>query len=51
MKRAMRKDLAQFVAAEPEVCRGGATFKGRRLTVADVPAEVERGPSRDFICL
>ena len=50
MKTATRKELGRFVVAEPNICRGRPTFKGARVTVADVLADVERGLSWDFIC-
>ena len=50
MKTAQRKDLGQFIVADPRICRGRPTFKGTRVTVADVLADVERGLSWDFIC-
>jgi uncharacterized protein (DUF433 family) len=50
MKTTDRKQLGQFIVADPKVCRGRPTFKGTRITVADVLADVERGLSWDFIC-
>ncbi|PYI82321.1 MAG: hypothetical protein DME26_18125 [Verrucomicrobia bacterium] len=50
MKTATRKDLGQFIVADPKICRGKPTFKGTRVTVADVLADVERGLAWDFIC-
>ena len=50
MKTTLRKDLGQFIVADPKICRGRPTFKGTRVTVADVLADVERGLSWDFIC-
>jgi uncharacterized protein (DUF433 family) len=49
MKTAQRKDLGKFIVADPKVCRGRPTFKGTRVTVADVLADVERGLAWDFI--
>jgi uncharacterized protein (DUF433 family) len=43
------KALGQFIVADPRVCRGRPTFKGTRVTVADVLADVEQGLSWDFI--
>src|SRR5438552_9919544 len=49
--RAMEpKNLGQFIVADPGICRGRPTFKGTRVTVADVLADVEQGLSWDFIC-
>jgi uncharacterized protein (DUF433 family) len=50
MKTARRKQLGRFIVADPRVCRGRPTFKGARVTVADVLADVERGLSWDLIC-
>ena len=50
MKTARRKSLGRFIVADPGICRGRPTFKGTRITVADVLADVERGLSWDFIC-
>ncbi len=49
MKRAVRKELGQFIVADPKICRGRPTFKGTRIKVADVLEDVERGLSWDFI--
>jgi uncharacterized protein (DUF433 family) len=45
-----RKELGRFIVADTKICRGKPTFKGTRVTVADVLADVERGLSWDFIC-
>jgi len=50
MTTAARRDLGQFIVADPRICRGRPTCKGTRVTVADVLADVERGLSWDFIC-
>ena len=50
MKRAQRKALGRFIVADPRICRGRPTFKGTRVTVADVLGDVERGLSWEFIC-
>lgn len=50
MKSVGRKELGQFIVADPKICRGRLTFKGTRVTVADVLADVQRGLSWDFIC-
>ena len=49
MKAAQRKELGRFIVADPKICRGRPTFKGTRVTVADVLADVERGLA-EFIC-
>jgi uncharacterized protein (DUF433 family) len=50
MKTAQRKDLGQFIVADSTICRGRPIFKGTRVTVADVLADVGQGLSWDFIC-
>ena len=50
MKTAQRKDLGQFIVADSRICGGRPTFKGTRVTVADVLADVGQGLSWDFIC-
>jgi uncharacterized protein (DUF433 family) len=50
MKTAQPRDLGQFIVADPKICRGRPTFKGTRVTVADVLADVQQGLSWDFIC-
>ncbi|MBN2506365.1 MAG: DUF433 domain-containing protein [Verrucomicrobia bacterium] len=44
-----RADLGQYIVADPAICHGRVTFKGTRVFVADVLADVERGLSWDFI--
>lgn len=44
-----RIELGQYIVADPAICHGGVTFKGTRVFVADVLADVERGLSWDFI--
>jgi uncharacterized protein (DUF433 family) len=43
------KALGQYIVSDPRICRGRPTFKGTRVTVADVLADVEQGLSWDFI--
>jgi len=50
VKTAPPRDLGQYIVADPRICRGRPTFKGTRVTVADVLADVGRGLSWDFIC-
>ncbi len=50
MKTAQRKELGRFIVADPGICHGRPTFKGTRVTVADVLADVERGLAWEFIC-
>jgi len=44
-----RIELGQHIVADPAVCHGKVTFKGTRVFVADVLADVEAGLSWDFI--
>ena len=44
-----RVELGRYVVADPAICHGKLTFKGTRVFVADVLADVERGLSWDFI--
>ncbi len=46
---AQRVELGQYMVADPEICHGKLTFKGTRIFVKDVLADVERGLSWDFI--
>jgi hypothetical protein len=41
--------LGQHIVADPAICHGKVTFKGTRIFVADVLADVENGLSWDFI--
>jgi uncharacterized protein (DUF433 family) len=50
VKNTQRKALGQYIVADSRICRGRPTFKGTRVTVADVLADVESGISWDFIC-
>jgi uncharacterized protein (DUF433 family) len=50
MKTAQRRQLGRFIVADPKICRGRPTFKGTRVTVADVLADVEHGLAWEFIC-
>jgi uncharacterized protein (DUF433 family) len=42
-------ELGRHIVADPAICHGKPTFKGTRVFVADVLADVERGLSWDFI--
>jgi uncharacterized protein (DUF433 family) len=44
-----RLELGRYIVADPKICHGGVTFRGTRIFVADVLADVERGLSWDFI--
>jgi uncharacterized protein (DUF433 family) len=47
--RVVAKNLGQYIVSDPKICRGRPTFKGTRVTVADVLADVEQGLSWEFI--
>ncbi len=47
--RTKRTELGQYIVVDPKICHGKPTFKGTRVFVADVLADVERGLSWDFI--
>jgi uncharacterized protein (DUF433 family) len=49
MKAVSPRTLGQYIVSDPHICRGRPTFKGTRVTVADVLADVEQGLSWDFI--
>jgi uncharacterized protein (DUF433 family) len=42
-------ELGRYIVADPKICHGKPTFRGTRVFVADVLADVERGLSWDFI--
>ena len=44
-----RVELGRYIVADPAICHGKPTFKGTRVFVVDVLADVERGLSWDFI--
>jgi uncharacterized protein (DUF433 family) len=44
-----RIELGRYIVADPAICHGKLTFRGTRVFVADVLADVERGLSWDFI--
>ncbi len=48
-QREQRVELGQYIVADPAICHGRVTFKGTRIFVADVLADVESGLSWDFI--
>jgi uncharacterized protein (DUF433 family) len=44
-----RVELGRFIVADRGICHGRVTFKGTRVFVVDVLADVERGLSWDSI--
>jgi len=49
MKARKRKELGQYIVADPEICGGQLTFKGTRIFVKDVLAMLTKGYSWDRI--
>lgn len=45
-----RVELGQYTVADPEICHGKPTFKGTRIMVWQVLADVADGRSWEFIC-
>jgi uncharacterized protein (DUF433 family) len=43
MKTHKRKELGQYIVADPEICHGQLTFKGTRILVSDVLSLLEKG--------
>src|SRR2546427_1236942 len=43
-------ELGRYIVADPLVCHGEPTFKGTRIMVWQVLADVAEGRSWDFIC-
>ena len=48
-RRKAAVELGRYIVVDPAICHGKPTFKGTRVFVADVLADVERGLSWDFI--
>jgi len=44
-----RLELGRYIVADSKICHGKLTFRGTRIFVSDVLADVERGLSWDFI--
>jgi uncharacterized protein (DUF433 family) len=49
MKARKRKELGQYIVADPEICHGQLTFKGTRIMVKSVLYYVARGKDWDWI--
>ena len=45
-----RVELGRYLVADPDICRGKPTFKGTRIMVQQVLADVAEGRSWEFIC-
>lgn len=44
-----RKELGEYIVADPDICHGQLTFKGTRVLVKDVLYMVAKGKSWDWI--
>jgi uncharacterized protein (DUF433 family) len=49
MRTRKRKELGQYIVADPEICHGQLTFKGTRLFVKDALAMLAKGYDWDRI--
>jgi uncharacterized protein (DUF433 family) len=49
MKERRRKELGEYVVADPEICHGKPTIKGTRILVRDVLDYVADGKDWDWI--
>jgi uncharacterized protein (DUF433 family) len=49
VKTRKRKELGQYIVADPEICHGQLTFKGTRILVSDVLYLLAKGWDWDRI--
>jgi uncharacterized protein (DUF433 family) len=49
MRIRKRKELGQYIVADPEICHGQLTFKGTRILVKSVLYYVAQGKGWDWI--
>jgi uncharacterized protein (DUF433 family) len=49
MVRAKRRELGEYIVADPEICHGQLTFKGTRILVEDVLYYVAKGKDWEWI--
>ncbi len=49
MRARRRKELGQYIVADPEICHGQLTFKGTRILVKSVLYYVAQGKDWDWI--
>jgi uncharacterized protein (DUF433 family) len=49
MRTRKRKELGQYIVADPEICHGHLTFKGTRIMVKSVLYYVAQGKDWDWI--
>lgn len=50
MKARKRREMGEYVVADPEVCHGQLTVKGTRILVKDLLYYVAEGKDWDWIC-
>lgn len=50
MKPRRRKDMGEYIVADPEICHGHLTIKGTRILVKDLLSYVADGKDWDWIC-
>jgi uncharacterized protein (DUF433 family) len=49
MKKRKRKELGQYIVADPEICHGQLTFKGTRIMVKSVLYYVAQNKDWEWI--
>jgi len=49
MKASKRRELGQYIVADPDICHGQLTFKGTRILVKSVLYYVAQGKDWDWI--
>jgi uncharacterized protein (DUF433 family) len=49
MRVAKRRELVQYIVADPEICHGQLTFKGTRILVKSVLYYIAQGKDWDWI--
>lgn len=50
MKSRRRKEMGEYIVADPEICHGQLTIKGTRILVKDLLYYVADGKDWDWIC-
>ena len=51
MKASKRKELGQYIVADPEICHGQLTFKGTHITVKSVLYYIAHGKDWDWVSI
>lgn len=51
MAKSKRKELGEYIVADPEICHGQLTFKGTRIMVKSVLFYVAQGKDWDWISM